>query len=255
MVEEISEKDNDQFSPDVLSKMEELEQALSRYLEETQKKKEPSPRPPGIPPSWKFFMTQVSGDKEKEDNGEDKGVSLQQAEKALEKLRQRLRQEEESLAQAEEALKQSMQEEEVLQKAEDALQKSWAAADKRKAEAIRRTEAAVKSAEKLRREQEAVQDDIAKEVEETRTTRGTIAINNKPRPTISLQSFLYGKEMPDDAPSDVPILYDWVQYVDGSITGRVKGSRNFKDGGTVSTSPVKEGARGGTVVTTASGSK
>jgi hypothetical protein len=265
MVEEMS---NHQFSPEVMSQMSDLEKALTSFLvDESKNKLKPSPRPPGIPPPL--------------DALEDKPrvtISLQKAEEALQKLRQRLRQEEESLRIAEEALKESLEEEEVLEKAEEALQKSREAAEERKAEAIRRTEAAVASAENARRnEREAVEqfDEEREAVEQfdedvERTTRGTIAIN-KPRPTISLSSFLYGSKADkagpgdknsaapsvstSDVPDGIPILYNWVQYIDGSITGRVKGAIRFKDGATLSTSPVPNGAKGGSIITTESGSK
>lgn len=95
---------------------------------------------------------------------------------------------------------------------------------------------------------------------------------DSPRRTISLDS-LRGKPQNNDdndenvqlngnnsEPSQnggsvIPVLYDWIQYIDGSIMGKVRGSRNFKDGSSVSTSPIKDKAVGGNVITTSSGSK
>ena len=56
-------------------------------------------------------------------------------------------------------------------------------------------------------------------------------------------------------PFGVPILYDWVQYLDGSLSGKIKNSPSFADGTFVSTSPVPSGAKGGSVVSTSSGSR
>ena len=57
------------------------------------------------------------------------------------------------------------------------------------------------------------------------------------------------------APAGVPTLYNWVQYVDGSIFGRIKGSHHFEDGTYITTSPIQTGAEGGQTVRTASGSR
>ena len=59
----------------------------------------------------------------------------------------------------------------------------------------------------------------------------------------------------ESPPLGIPILYDWVQYMDGSISGRIKNSPGFTDGTFVSTTPVPTGAKGGDVVSTSSGSK
>lgn len=166
---------------------------------------------------------------------------------------------------AEEALKRSLEEEEVLRKAEEALQKSRAAAKKRKADVMRRTEVARALAQEAR--EEAAKQNVLEDAFEPTQGRGTIAIN-KPRQKTPLAS-LYAEGGEDNlqggadeissssgkAPAGIPTLYNWVQYVDGSITGRIKNSRNFIDGATVSTSPVPAGAKGGNVITTASGSR
>jgi hypothetical protein len=264
MVEEVSEG---QFSPQVVEKMSELEQALTAFLEEERAAQNNSnellsPRPPKIPPPLQSFIRQ-------EETREERGNSLIKAEKALETLRLRLHQEEETLRKAEEALRQSMEEQKVLRRAEEALEKSRAAAEERKVDAIRRTQEAVESAEKARKEQQAAEQ-LAREHGlvggggEASTSTGSPT--SASRPTISLSS-LGGNDVDDmanngaeapvssDGPAGVPVLYDWIQYIDGSVTGFVKGSRNFKDGSKVSTSPVPNGARGGTVITTESGSQ
>lgn len=56
-------------------------------------------------------------------------------------------------------------------------------------------------------------------------------------------------------PKNVPVLSKWKQNSDGSITGNVSNSPNFKPGTKVTTSPVPKGAKAGTVVKTISGSQ
>ena len=82
--------------------------------------------------------------------------------------------------------------------------------------------------------------------------------------TISLFGFGGGKS--DDAPTvsttassvaprGVPVISQWRQERDGSITGSISGSSAFKNGDPVTTSPIKGNAVGGTVVSTKSGSR
>jgi hypothetical protein len=283
MVEEIS---NDQFSPEVISKMTELEQALTAFLEEqTQEKYQNkwSPRPPGTPPPLRMLQNT---------DGTTPEVSLAKAEIALEKLRARLRREEEALRRAEEALQQSMQEEEILRRAEEALQRSREAADERKLQAIRQTEAAAASAEKARKDTEEAHQVWNQEqptspfsssdyeaVQEQDSYTNVEFFNHDdesihrgmeaPRSTIPLDFLLGSNGSPlysstdindvrDDysqAPAGTPILSNWVQYIDGSIHGQVRNSDKFPDGASISTSAVEQGTTGGTVIETSSGSK
>lgn len=249
VVEDLSE---DQVNGKVISKMEELERALSVFLEDARGSSSSgkiSPRPPSIPPP---LVALGIGDK----NSFGGEQSLRKAEEALLKLRERLKEEEESLRKAEEALMRSLEEEEVLRKAEFVLQQSRAAAEKRKAEAIRRTEAAVISAEQTRKYERKVQQKAANM--QQRETRGTIPLgtfnNENGNFNAGNNDFYFGNNEFNEI-GGIPTLYDWVQDVNGSITGRVKGSDQFVDGTTLSTSPVSTGATGGTVVTTSSGSK
>lgn len=55
--------------------------------------------------------------------------------------------------------------------------------------------------------------------------------------------------------SPYPILSKFTQNRDGSITGVVRNSKDFKTGAKITTSPVKRGAKAGQLVTTSSGSK
>ena len=53
-------------------------------------------------------------------------------------------------------------------------------------------------------------------------------------------------------PDGIPVLFNWKQYDDGSIVGKVKQSPYFNDGATVHTSAVLPGACGGDYIITAS---
>ena len=54
---------------------------------------------------------------------------------------------------------------------------------------------------------------------------------------------------------NVPVLSRFKQNADGSITGTVSNSKNFRSGTTITTSPVAKGAKAGQVVKTSSGSQ
>jgi hypothetical protein len=54
---------------------------------------------------------------------------------------------------------------------------------------------------------------------------------------------------------DIPVLSRWTQNADGSITGFVSNSSNFRSGTKITTSPVRKGAKGESVVKTGSGSQ
>jgi hypothetical protein len=54
---------------------------------------------------------------------------------------------------------------------------------------------------------------------------------------------------------DIPVISKFKQGADGSITGIVSNSKNFRTGTEITTSPVPRGAKAGSVVTTSSGSK
>lgn len=279
MVEEIS---NGQFSPEVVSKMTELEKALTVFLEEQCQEKYQrkwSPRPPGTPPPFQMLQNT---------DGTTQEVSLVKAEVALEKLRERLRREEEALRRAEEALQQSIQEEEILRRAEEALQRSREAADQRKLEAIQQTEAAVASAEQARRDTEEAHQAWNQEQSTTRNYEEQVEVEDlydvaffnhddesilrgmeAPRSTIPLEFLIGSNGTPLDypgevngirddcvqAPAEIPTLSNWVQYIDGSIHGQISNSDKFPDGASISTSAVKQGATGGSIIETSSGSK
>ncbi len=53
----------------------------------------------------------------------------------------------------------------------------------------------------------------------------------------------------------IPIISSWGQTPEGSIHGFISKSPNFEDGAYIITTPVEKGAKGGSIVTTASGSQ
>lgn len=317
----VDELTTDVITPDLLTKMEQVEQALTNFLETaslqpdgtttivTNNSRRP-PRPPSIPPPMGAFLDD-GNDQRLDQERRWRNTDVQRAEIGLQKLRERLRQEEASLKQAQEALQRSQEEEGILLKAEMALQRSREAAERRKQDALRRTKQAMASAEQARREQEdhaaqvmskkqqlrrkqAVQHEAERSQNKNETIstsevttskrRKTVSLeglfdstrisppkddNRKPRPTMMLgelfknsqdQSSEYydeydQKEYLDVARKDIPVLYDWIQDQDGSITGSIRGSSSFREGATVSTSSVALGVRDGTTITTSSGSQ
>jgi len=78
----------------------------------------------------------------------------------------------------------------------------------------------------------------------------------KPEPAAKSPSFSFGgATQKPAATSDVPVVSNFTQNADGSITGIVSNSKNFRTGTKITTSPVKNGAKAGDIVTTSSGSK
>ena len=57
------------------------------------------------------------------------------------------------------------------------------------------------------------------------------------------------------APAGVPTLARWTQNADGSVSGMIFGSPNFRDNTKITTSPIRGKASAGAVVQTGSGSK
>lgn len=79
----------------------------------------------------------------------------------------------------------------------------------------------------------------------------------KPSPSFSVS--LFGNNGASTAqkvpPKNMPILSQWKQNPDGSVTGKVSNSPNFKTGTQITTSPVPKGAKAGSIVKTGSGSQ
>jgi hypothetical protein len=209
---------------------------------------------------------------------------LKQAGNALEKLRYRLRQEEEVLFNTEQSLQRSLEEQDILREAEEALQKSRMAAAERRSNKVEATE-------KQQEQQKEIQQNSSVNNNEISNQNQTILpaniIGTRQRSTIELGSIFKKqntkrrREIDDNGNNDnddvsrkatseqqqgnnnkmsegipgIPILYNWKQCDDGSITGNIRGSPNFRNGATISTSAITQGAHGGTIVTTLSGSR
>jgi len=141
-------------------------------------------------------------------------------------------------------------------KEERAAAMALAAERKRKAEEKKRTQIAAKESKLRKKESEQMTKNIR--VQET---------DSKSSPTISLgfgrfksktkeiktPSFI-GSKSPK-APPRVPILSEWRENKDGSITGFISRSESFEDGESITTSPIVSKVVGGAVVQTNSGSR
>ena len=246
-----------QTSTDKIHKMEELEETLSRLVEEEKGRafapQVVAPQPPNTPPPMRAL-------------DEDE---LQKAISALANLRVRLAEEEESLLQAEFALRQSRDEEETLRQAEEALQRERARAAQRKEETLRKTHAFLQSAKEARKKAEELKRQAPP------LPQGAAGPRSNSRPTIALDPFnasggassrlerappVINSQLPlgvpcDAAPEGVPILFNWKVNPDGTVTGNVKGSPMFREGAIVTTSILATRGESGTVVSTTSGSK
>jgi hypothetical protein len=231
----------DEVTPELYQKMEQVELSLAIFLEEKSNSLNSlsstsnKPPPPTIPPPTKALFNNYNNN----NNSNALSNDLLRAEQALEKLRQRLKKEEEALFQAEQILQRSMEEQDILRRAEEALQKSRQAAEQRRQQQQQRQQ---------------------QQPPPPTTTRP------RPRPTMELGALFGSKKPPSRTTTNgnsnsrekvgmIPLLYNWIQYDDGSIRGNVKGSPNFDDGATISTSAVQLGAQDGSVITTSSGSQ
>lgn len=173
--------------------------------------------------------------------------------------------------------------------AEQRRQQAAAAAEEKRARAAAEAEARREAAEQKRREAEERRQQAAAEAEArrkeaeqkraqaARAKQAQASVEKaKPRATFSLASLFSGSDETDDAsvsseeaparptvqpkkmrapPRGTPIISDWKQTRDGSITGRISGGSGFRDGENISTSPIGGKAVGGALVQTASGSK
>ena len=95
---------------------------------------------------------------------------------------------------------------------------------------------------------------------------GTISINAQakqaaaPKPFFSFggapaASKVASPQKPSVVANNIPVLSNWKQNPNGSITGLVSNSKQFKAGTEITTSPVPKGAKKGAVVKTGSGSQ
>jgi len=124
-----------------------------------------------------------------------------------------------------------------------------------------------KAAEEKRRAAVAANETKKMEVETkkaaaTAKQAETFLTKAKKGATISLGFLNFSSNKDDEsaksspkAPRGVPTISNWYPNRDGSITGQIIGSATFKDGETVTTSPLKNKPESDTVVVSVSGSK
>ena len=168
MVQDIAS--TQEFTPETMNRMEELELALASFVEETSaalmEQELGQPKPPPIPPPGALLGMEATNEPriQEQIQPRDLMTDLRQAGSALEVLQERLRLEEEALLQAELALQQqqvydedltydnkntpatfeedvdlSFEEQDILLQAEEALKKSREAAEKRRLKAEKRS--------------------------------------------------------------------------------------------------------------------
>jgi hypothetical protein len=215
---------------------------------------------------------------------------LKQAGDALKKIRYRLQQEKGVLFNAEQPLQRSLDEQEILRQAEEAFQKSLEAAAERRSSKVEATERQQEQQKEIRQNSLVSNNDNEtpsqnnSNINKNQTILPANIIGTRQRPTIELGSIFEkqntkrrrkinennyddessqatseqqrgnNKKLPEGIPG-IPILYNWKQCDNGSITGNIRGSPNFCNGATIATSTIPQGARGGTIVATSSGSR
>jgi hypothetical protein len=133
-------------------------------------------------------------------------------------------------------------------------------AEQKQAALVAAAEAKAEAAEARRIEAEEKKAAVAAAAEARRKKAEAekMVRTSSPGATISLGSlFGFGgnEDKPTAVPAGIPVISDWEQNSDGSITGKITGKSGFGFGEAVTTSPVPKGAVGGKVVTTSSGSK
>jgi hypothetical protein len=137
--------------------------------------------------------------------------------------------------------------------------KALAAAKKRELEEKKAAEEEKKKQlEEEKKEKEAQQAAISKK-KLTREKEAKKTVNQaKPSATISLGLFNFGQQAtkkPSAAPKGVPILTNWRQNRDGSLSGTISDSIQFRNGESVTTSFIDGVPVGDSVATTVSGSR
>ena len=197
-------------------------------------------------------------------------TSEQAAKKAeAEKRRQELAEEKKRLTEERKAaaLRAKQEAEQAAKKAAEERQAKIAAeaAAKQKAEADKK--AAEEAAERAAAAKQAAMEAAAARLERQRAALEAIS-NAVSRATVSLFGLGGSRNIEESlppaqkststkkAPAGVPTIGRWKQNPDGSITGLVRGSRNFADGDKITTSPIAKGKiESGQVVRTGSGSR
>jgi hypothetical protein len=160
------------------------------------------------------------------------------------------------------------------QKRREAEEKKQQAAEERRKAAEQQAQARRQAAEENRVEAEQ------KRAQAARAKQAQASVEKaKPRATFSLANLFGGldenNEKDDSSastgeapsrppvqpkkiaspPRGTPVISDWKQNRDGSITGRISGGAGFKEGEKITTSPIGGKALDGSLVQTSSGSR
>ncbi len=129
-----------------------------------------------------------------------------------------------------------------------------------KAARVKQEKEAAAAAEKVKRDRDAKAKQAVKAVEQTKksTTISLFGLGGNNADTVSISPPLQKQPSPakPTAPSGVPTISGWRLTGDGTISGRIRGSPNFRDGEQVTTSQIVQGRiESGSVVKTGSGSR
>ena len=161
--------------------------------------------------------------------------------------------------------------EEAKARAAEVAEAKRAAAEQKRREVEEKRQQAAAQADAKRKEAEQ------KRARETRAKQAQASVETaKPRATFSLATLFGGSDETADTtvssddtsarptvqpkkmaspPRGTPIISDWRQNRNGSITGRISGGTGFNEGERITTSPIGGNAIGGALVETSSGSK
>jgi len=261
LAEELSSGQNhDWISHEVVTKMEEIEPALTSFVEEKRAVENLQPRPPGIPPPLYMFQSSNTP------SGLSQEDAPVMAQIALEKVRERLNGS--GLEGVDDSLLRPLQEEDVLRRVEEVLRRSRESAEKRKLDAIKAgiqpwQGSEMMMASPVDEPMEGSSPDIPSNQILNRGLQG-------PRTTIPLDALggptntrggavrdgsVWGSGSVPSPNGGVPIITNWIHCADGSIRGQVYNSDKFSDGAEILTSLVSGSLSAGTMIETFSGSR
>lgn len=86
-------------------------------------------------------------------------------------------------------------------------------------------------------------------------TRSTFSIFGSRKTATAAKGTTKGTANQVTSVPNIPTLSNWVQNADGSLTGKVRNSKSYRNGTKITTSPVRRGVKKGSVVKTGSGSQ
>ena len=180
------------------------------------------------------------------------------------------RKREASAAKKASALKAAVAKKQAAEARQLAAEERERVANEKKMETEKKRAEAQAAAEERKRvaDEKRVASLAAAEARKNKTVAKESVEKAQPGATISLGFFGFGKKTDGEtseqvaaprkvssAPRGVPAISKWRQNRDGSISGQIFGSTSFKEGESITTSPIASDAISGTVVQTTSGSK